>query len=75
MQKMLFFVLLVAATLRLEAAPIVLDGRNLGRTFEGLGALSAGASSRLLIDYPEPQRSRDPRLSSSSRTSAPPCTI
>ena len=28
-----------------------------GRTFEGLGAVSAGASSRLLIDYPEPQRS------------------
>jgi galactosylceramidase len=28
-----------------------------GRTFEGLGALSAGASSRLLFDYPEPQRS------------------
>jgi hypothetical protein len=26
-------------------------------TFEGIGALSAGASSRLLIDYPEPQRS------------------
>jgi hypothetical protein len=30
---------------------------DLGRTFEGLGAVSAGASSRLLIDYPEPQRS------------------
>ena len=28
-----------------------------GRTFEGIGALSAGASSRFLIDYPEPQRS------------------
>lgn len=26
-------------------------------TFEGIGALSAGAASRLLIDYPEPQRS------------------
>jgi hypothetical protein len=26
--------------------------------FDGLGALSAGASSRLLIDYPEPQRSQ-----------------
>merc|ERR1719160_1047573 len=25
-------------------------------TFDGVGALSAGASSRLLIDYPEPQR-------------------
>ena len=28
-----------------------------GRIFDGLGAASAGASSRLLIDYPEPQRS------------------
>lgn len=27
-----------------------------GRVFEGIGALSAGASSRLLLDYPEPQR-------------------
>jgi len=26
------------------------------RVFDGIGALSAGASSRLLIDYPEPQR-------------------
>ncbi len=29
-----------------------------GRVFEGLGSLSAGASSRLLIDYPEPYRSQ-----------------
>jgi hypothetical protein len=27
-----------------------------GRRFEGIGALSAGASSRLLMEYPEPQR-------------------
>ncbi len=37
---------------------IVLDGTSKGRTFEGIGALSAGASSRLLVDYPEPQRSQ-----------------
>ena len=37
---------------------IVLDGRGSGTIFEGLGAVSAGASSRLLIDYPEPQRSQ-----------------
>ena len=37
---------------------ITLDGSSSGRTFEGLGAASAGASSRLLIDYPEPQRSQ-----------------
>ena len=37
---------------------IMLDGASAGRTFDGIGALSAGASSRLLIDYPEPQRSQ-----------------
>ncbi len=39
-----------------QATYIVLDGASPGRIFEGLGAVSAGASSRLLIDYPEPQR-------------------
>lgn len=36
---------------------ITLDGTDTGRIYDGIGALSAGASSRLLIDYPEPQRS------------------
>lgn len=36
---------------------ITIDGTSKGRVWEGLGALSAGASSRLLYDYPEPQRS------------------
>lgn len=36
---------------------VTLDGNYTGRVFDGLGAASAGASSRLLIDYPEPQRS------------------
>lgn len=36
---------------------VTLDGASKGRVFDGLGAASAGASSRLLIDYPEPQRS------------------
>jgi len=40
-----------------QTKQIILDGQSKGRVFEGLGALSAGASSRLLIDYPEPQRS------------------
>jgi galactosylceramidase len=40
------------------AQDIYLDSNKLGRTFEGIGALSAGASSKLLIDYPEPQRSQ-----------------
>ncbi len=37
---------------------ILLDGAATGRIYEGLGAVSAGASSRLLIDYPEPYRSQ-----------------
>ncbi len=37
---------------------IVLNGASAGHVFDGIGALSAGASSRLLIDYPEPQRSQ-----------------
>ncbi len=40
-----------------QQATVVLDGVSKGRIFDGLGAASAGASSRLLIDYPEPQRS------------------
>ncbi len=35
---------------------VTIDGRSGGLTFDGIGALSAGGSSRLLIDYPEPQR-------------------
>ena len=40
------------------AETMVLDGQGPGRTFEGLGGLSAGAGTRLLVDYPEPQRSQ-----------------
>jgi uncharacterized repeat protein (TIGR01451 family) len=36
---------------------ITVDGTSQGRVFDGVGALSAGASSRLLIDYPPAQRS------------------
>lgn len=35
---------------------ITIDLSEKGRIFEGLGALSAGASSRLLIEYEEPYR-------------------
>lgn len=41
-----------------QQTQIVLNGKATGRVFDGLGAASAGASSRLLIDYPEPQRSQ-----------------
>ncbi len=37
---------------------ITLDGQGTGRVYDGIGALSAGASSRLLIDYPEPYRNQ-----------------
>jgi O-glycosyl hydrolase len=37
---------------------ILIDGRNGGRRFDGVGAVSAGASTRLLYDYPEPARSQ-----------------
>jgi beta-galactosidase len=37
---------------------VSVDGRAEGRTFEGIGACSAGASSRLLIDYPPDYRSQ-----------------
>ena len=51
--------LAVAATSSAAAATtIAVDGSSPGLTFGGVGALSAGASSRLLIDYPEPQRSQ-----------------
>lgn len=37
---------------------ITIDGKGEGRVFEGIGSVSAGASSRLLIDYREPYRSQ-----------------
>ena len=37
---------------------IALDGTSSGRVFDGIGAVSGGGgNSRLLIDYPEPERS------------------
>src|SRR5581483_4912967 len=38
---------------------ITIDGTGPGRTFDGVGAISGGGgTSRLLPDYPEPQRSQ-----------------
>jgi len=37
---------------------VTIDGNGTGRVFDGIGAVSAGASSRLLVDYPEPARSQ-----------------
>ncbi|HEX6444610.1 MAG TPA: discoidin domain-containing protein [Streptosporangiales bacterium] len=41
-----------------EAQVVTLDGHDHGRTFDGVGGVSAGGSSRLLRDYPEPERSQ-----------------
>ena len=44
-----------------DEAPVgvLLDGTSPGKTFEGIGAASGGgATSRLLIDYPPPQRAQ-----------------
>ncbi len=51
--------LVLLATLAWGAdTPILLDAHATGRIYDGIGAVSAGASSRLLVDYPEPQRSQ-----------------
>ena len=49
--------LFLAAVCPQPPPTITLDGSTAHHTFDGIGALSAGASSRLLYDYPEPQRS------------------
>ncbi|HUD55167.1 MAG TPA: hypothetical protein VMR02_08060 [Terracidiphilus sp.] len=49
--------LLLSTVAHAQQTTVVLDGTSKGRVFDGIGAASAGASSRLLIDYPEPQRS------------------
>jgi galactosylceramidase len=36
---------------------VVVDGNSPGRTFQGIGMVSAGGTSDLLMDYPEPYRS------------------
>lgn len=57
--KLLVSVLLLLAVFDgvAEAVTIPIDGTDQGRAFEGIGAISAGANSRLLIDYEEPYRS------------------
>jgi Glycosyl hydrolase family 59/Galactocerebrosidase, C-terminal lectin domain len=50
--------LLLGGACSAQQTQVILDGSDMGRIFDGLGAASAGASSRLLIDYPEPERSR-----------------
>ena len=48
--------MLVSLNTQAQTPSITLNGAGAGRVFEGLGGVSGGASSRLLIDYPEPYR-------------------
>jgi galactosylceramidase len=59
--RLLIFVTLSLTVLSYKSdkgQEISLDFSKTGRTYEGIGALSAGASTRLLMDYPEPYRSQ-----------------
>ncbi|MFN8076757.1 MAG: hypothetical protein U0Q15_15250 [Kineosporiaceae bacterium] len=48
-----------AATPAQAATTVAVNGASAGRTFDGVGAISGGGgNSRLLLDYPEPQRSQ-----------------
>jgi hypothetical protein len=48
-----------SASAATPSTAITVDGHGTGRTFDGIGAISGGGgNSRLLIDYPEPQRSQ-----------------
>jgi len=54
----LFFTALLLIVWNIEAqTTISLSANDSGRVFEGIGAVSAGASTRNLVDYPEKQRS------------------
>jgi hypothetical protein len=49
----------VPVTPAVAATTITINGTAAGRTFDGIGAVSGGGgNSRLLIDYPEPQRAQ-----------------
>ena len=53
MRRYLIFLLFVAGISGISAQTVIrIDRGSSGLEFEGIGAVSAGASSRLLIDYP-----------------------
>ena len=49
---------LAGAMAQAQSVSVTIDPASPGRIFDGFGAVSAGASSRLLYDYPEPYRSQ-----------------
>ena len=52
-------VTLAPASPAAAATTVTINGTAAGRTFDGVGAISGGGgNSRLLVDYPEPQRSQ-----------------
>ena len=53
----MFFLLALLRDCSAADQPFLLDSSNIGMRFDGHGGLSAGASSRLLFDYPENVRS------------------
>ena len=62
MHSVCFLVALAVAGVNVgaESSPsltVSIDASTAAQVYDGHGALSAGASSRLLIDYDEPQRS------------------
>ena len=54
----LLFFLTLQTTVLAQSKLISIGDNHEGRVFRGIGALSAGASSKLLMDYPEPYRSQ-----------------
>jgi len=59
MKLEIFFLFLSSGLFCVNAGnyTITVDGTDTGRAYEGIGAVSAGANTRLLIDYNEPYRS------------------
>jgi len=52
------FIFCCSCSAAFKTQAVNIKGNGTGRTFEGIGACSAGASSRLLVDYAEPYRSQ-----------------
>lgn len=52
----MFVAIIFSLHIASAAVTINVNGRSPGRIFEGIGGESAGASTRLLVDYPQKQR-------------------